>query len=184
MPFFILFAVLFAKFKGYKTSYLFKTWTIYPIIVAEIIQIFFQITTIFGMYGFMKYVSAFKVIHLMLFLIPFLVFKLYKAGLIGSVSIVIGSLMNKFVIYQNGGKMPVYPTLSLLTGNVRPDSFERIESIYILGTESSRWKIFSDFIDLGYAILSIGDLFVHFFAFIIIFYTIKALNEKYEINKK
>ena len=55
MPFTILFAILFAKIKGYKISYLFKSWTIYPIILAEIVLIFFQMTVFFNIYYFIQF---------------------------------------------------------------------------------------------------------------------------------
>jgi len=185
MPFTILFAILFAKIKGYKISYLFKSWTIYPIILAEIVLIFFQMTVFFNIYYFIQFSNINKLIHLMLFLVPFFIFKLYKAGLIGSISIVIGTAMNKFVMLQNGGKMPVFPTLSKFTGYYKPGAFDKAQSIHILGSSSTNFKIFSDYIDLGYSILSVGDLFVHFFAFVIIFYTIKALNiEKSKITSQ
>ncbi|OJU12588.1 MAG: hypothetical protein BGN88_10580 [Clostridiales bacterium 43-6] len=197
MPFTILFAILFAKFKGYKVSLLFKSWTIYPILVAEIILLFFQISVLFGTYYFVQFAQINKIFHLMLFLIPFFCFKLYKEGLIGSISILIGTSMNKFVMFQNDGKMPVFPSLSFLTGNAKHNAIEIADNvnkdwgifnfllnlfpsknIHTLGNINTKWKFFSDYIDFGYTILSIGDLFVHFFGFLIIYGSIRFLNKE------
>ena len=72
--------------------------------------------------------------------------------------------------------MPVFPSLSYLTGYARLDSFSIVNDIHILGNTNTHWKILTDYIDVGYSILSIGDVLVHFFAFFILYETIKALN--------
>jgi hypothetical protein len=105
-----------------------------------------------------------------------LVFQLYKPALVGSGSIVVGTLLNKFVISQNNGKMPVFPSFSYLTGYVKPYTFQAVQDIHVLGSGAAHWKILTDYIDFGYSILSPGDLFINFFSFLMLYYTIKAVN--------
>ena len=54
------------------------------------------------------------------FLFALLAFGLYKPALLGSLSIAAGTVLNRFAIAQNGGHMPVFPTLSYLTGYIDP----------------------------------------------------------------
>lgn len=178
----ILLAMLFAKFKHYKIKTIFLTWTFYPAFVVELVYVFFQINVFLGNYYFVQFAPFFKTATLYVYLIPMLAFKLYKSGLIGSGFIVIGTVLNKFVMAQNGGKMPVYPSLSYITGYAKPNAFTEVTDIHILGDVNTKWKILTDYIDIGYSILSVGDLFIHSFAFIITYSLIKATNEKKEIE--
>jgi hypothetical protein len=172
----IFFAVLLSKIKHYKIKYLFSTWTTYPFIISQCILIFFQINVFCGNYYFIKYSSLIKSACLYSLLIPIFVYKLYKPALIGSGSILIGTLLNKFVISQNGGKMPVFPSLSYLTGYIKPNTLSSVNDIHILGSSSTHFKILTDYIDVGFSILSPGDLLIHLFTLIILYKTIKALN--------
>ena len=172
----ILGAMLLAKIKGNKISFLFTTWIFYPTLFLESVLFFFQVNAFWGNYYFVRFASFFKIVYLLSYLIPILYLKLYKHALIGSVSILFGTLLNNFVIAQNGGKMPVFPSLSYFTGYYKPESFQLVNDIHILGSATTHWKILTDYIDVGYSILSPGDLLVHFFSFIILYETIKALN--------
>ena len=183
MIFSICFAILFAKIKKYKISYLFLSWTFYPIIVFTIIIFILQFSVFISNYNFVQYAPFIKTANLFTFLIPLFYYKQYKTGLIGSASIIIGTLLNKFVMAQNNGKMPVYPSLSYLTGYFKPNAIiQANDNIHIMGNENTPWKILSDYIDVGFSILSIGDLFIHFFTFWVIYQTIKVLNKKNNIN--
>lgn len=172
----ILIAMLIAKIKGYKLKPLFKTWTVYPVFVLELVHLSFQVTIFMGNYDFVQYASILKRVYLFMFLIPIIVYREYLSGLIGSALIFIGSIMNNFVMAQNGGKMPVFPNFSYITGYVSDDALAKIKGIHILGTTQSKWWILSDIIDVGWSVLSIGDLFIHTFALLIIYQTIKVLN--------
>jgi hypothetical protein len=175
----ILAAIILGKIKHFKIRFLFFTWSFYPVLIMQCILIFFQICALFGNYYFVQFASYTKIMVIISFVFPMLVFQLYKPALIGSGSIVVGTLLNKFVIFQNNGKMPVFPSFSYLTGYVKPYTFQAVRDIHILGTAASHWKILSDYIDFGYSILSIGDLFIHFFSFLLLYYTIKSVNLKF-----
>jgi hypothetical protein len=105
-------------------------------------------------------------------------YKIYKPALIGCSTAMVGTLLNYFVIMNNGGKMPGFPTLSYVTHFIRPNVLSEVAGIHKLGDASTRYWYLSDYIDLGYSVLSPGDLLIHFYTFIMLYYTIKAVNLK------
>ena len=184
MPFTILFAILFAKIKGYKISYIFKSWTIYPMVLGEIIFIFMTVSLFLRIElsnpFLIWFYTYFKFMYLTLYLFAFFKYKLYNSGLIGSFFIAFGSILNRIVMNANGGNMPVYPSLSYITGYVQKNEALSFNH-HCPGVVNIKLKFLSDYLDFGYSIISIGDLFIHFFAFIMLYSTIKAINE---LNKK
>lgn len=173
----ILVALLVAKIKGYNLKSFFKSRAMYPIFIYEIIYVFLQATIFFGDYRFVKYANIIKSVYLYLYLIPIIVYKKYHSAIIGSAFILIGSIMNNIAIKSNGGSMPVFPTLSYWTGYVRGNSFIKANDIHILGNSQTKLKFLTDIIDIGYSILSIGDIFIRGFAFLVILTVIKEVNE-------
>jgi len=87
--------------------------------------------------------------------------------------------MNKFVMSQNGGKMPVYATLSKLTGYFDESAIGNVDQVHILGNEATKYKILTDYIDVGYSILSIGDVLIHAFIFMVVYNVIKENSNRY-----
>lgn len=173
----IVIACLVSKFKGYKLKPLFKRWEIYPPIIFTFIYCLLNLSIFFENYYFIRYSNVLEKIYILTFLILIIKHEQYLEAIIGSMSIIIGTLLNKIAIITNGGKMPVFPTLSYITGYYKVGAFAKVNDIHILGNEQSKCKILTDFIDLGYSILSIGDIFIRIFAFLIIFKTIKSINE-------
>ena len=173
----ILLALIFAKIKGYKVRPLFKTWAIYPLLAFVIMYLILEVMLFQGNYTFIKYASTFHYLYLLTFLILIIKYKLNISAIIGSIFIFIGSALNNIVIAANNGKMPVFPTLSYLTGYAKPDSFMKVNDIHILGSGVTKLKFLTDIIDVGYSVMSIGDVCIRVFAFIIIFNTIKAINK-------
>jgi hypothetical protein len=173
----ILLALFFAKVKGYKIRPLFKTWAIYPLLTFVIMYIFLEIMLFQGDYTFVKYADTFHYLYLLTFLVLIIKYKLNISAIIGSIFIFIGSALNNIVIAANNGKMPVFPTLSYITGYAKPDSFMKVDDIHILGSELTKLKFLTDVIDVGYSVMSIGDVCIRVFSFIIIFDTIKAINK-------
>ena len=174
---YILFAFICAKIKGYKIKPIFKAYTLYPYAIAELIYLLLQLSIFMHSYSFVQYSKIISSVYLYTLIIPIMFYKLYKPGIFGSVLIMIGTLLNKFVIIQNGGKMPVYASLSKLTGYYNKSAIQAVDSIHIIGNESTKFKFLTDYIDIGSSILSIGDLFIHSFTFIVIYYTIKEINK-------
>ena len=178
----IILAVFFAKIKGYKVRSLFKTWAIYPMLVFVLMYVILEAMLFRGNYAFIKYASTFHYLYLLTFLILIIKYKLNVSAIIGSIFIFIGTALNNIAIKANNGNMPVFPTLSYLTGYAKPDSFMKVNDIHILGSEVTKLKFLTDIIDVGYSVMSIGDICIRVFAFIIIFNAIKVIN-KTEIMK-
>lgn len=172
----LLLAMLVAKLKGYNLKPLFKSWTIYPILVCELVYILFEISIFMGEYRFTQYVGVLKLLYLYLFLVPIIKYRQYYSSIIGSIFVVIGTVLNKIAIRYNDGYMPVFPKLSYWTGYMKPDTFDKVNDIHILGNSETKLKFLTDIMDIGYSILSIGDVFIRAFAFIIIYNVIKHLN--------
>ncbi len=173
---YIVLAIVFAKVKGYNVKSIFKDYSLYPLAFAEIFYIFLQVNVFLGNYSYVKYAGIFKTLYLYTLIVPIVVHKLYKVGFYGALLVTVGSMMNKFVMSQNGGKMPVYPSLSKYTGYFSEAPLGTADQIHIMGNEATKYKILTDYIDVGYSILSIGDVLIHAFIFIVVYNTIKENN--------
>ncbi len=172
----ILLAVLIAKIKGYRLKPILKAYALYPYAVAEVLSLFLQISIFAGNYTFVQYASIIKTVYLYTLIIPILVYKLFKTGLIGALLIIVGTMLNKFVMSQNGGKMPVFASLSKITGYYDETAILTVDKIHIVGDEGTKFKFLTDYIDIGYSILSIGDLLIHAFSLIVVYAVIKEVN--------
>lgn len=181
---YLISAFILAKIKGYKIKPAFKAFPLYPYAAAELLYLFLQFSIFTGNYSFVKYTAVINSIYMYTLLIPIFVYKLYRPGLVGSALIVAGTFLNKFVMSQNGGKMPVYASLSKLTGYYNEMAIQTVDNIHIAGTDSARYKFLADFIDTGCSILSIGDILIHSFVFIVMYYSIKAINKNLKTNTR
>ena len=94
------------------------------------------------------------------------------------VCLFIGYGLNYIAIVTNGGHMPVFPTMTISTGYTDLNEFTK-DSFYILGGYDSKMIPLCDIFDLfGYSNLSLGDLFIRCYAFIILFFSLKKSNKK------
>ena len=180
----ILLSFILAKVKGYKLKPLFKSWTIYPILAFMLMYVILEVVVFTGNYSLVKYTNVFKITYLCSFLILIIKYKLYISAIIGSTFVLIGGQLNNIAIVANNGKMPVFPSLTYLTGYITKESFTNVMDIHVLGNSSVNLKFLTDIFDVGYSIMSIGDILIRIFAFIIIYYAIKNSNliyiKKYE----
>jgi len=175
----VLAVLLLAKIKGYQLRPLLSSRAVYPVLCAQLILVFFQLSIFLNTFYFVRFAAVIQTAVILSFLFPAVVYRLYKPAALGTVSVVAGSLLNRFVIARNSGKMPVFPSLSYLTGYVTPESFGAADTLHVLGGEATSFPFLSDFIDVGYSILSPGDLLIHFFTLLMLYYTIKAVNAQY-----
>ena len=180
---YMLLAVLYAKIKGYRIKPILRDYSLYPLAVAEIIYIILQVNIFLGNYSYIQYASIFKTLYLYTLIVPILVHKLYKPWIYGSVLTIIGSMLNKFVMSQNGGKMPVFASLSKMTGYFDELAISTVDNIHVIGNEATKYKFLTDFIDVGYSVLSIGDVLIHSFVFIIVYNVIKQVNKDIKYTK-
>lgn len=169
----IFLSFLFAKIKGYKLKSIFLDWPIYIIIVFMCTYTYVQIMIFQEAYYVLRYQNLFKYLYLGSIYILMYRYKLYKESIFSTIFIFIGSILNVIVMNANGGKMPVYPSLSYYTGYIKADTLQKADTIHMAGNEFVKMKILTDYIDLGYTIMSIGDIFVRIFAFIMVFEAIK-----------
>lgn len=172
----IIISLIFCKIKKFKIAPLFKNWAIYPVLFMELTFVIVQ-ANIFGEnYEVIKYVEILKVLYLCSYLPLIFEFKQYIAAIIGSLFVITGGILNDIAISANNGYMPVFPTLSYITGYAKLDAFERVNDIHILGDSSTKLKFLTDIFDTGYSVLSVGDIFIRGFIFIIIYSVVKYLN--------
>lgn len=180
MPETILIALVYSKAKKYHIRPLFKYKEIYYVLAIEFIYLYFQVALFNGHYEVVQYASLLKSVYLCSYLGLIFKYELYQEALIGSGLMLLGGLCNQIAIAVNGGKMPVFPSLSYLTGYVKPGAFdiayEITKDFHILGGSETKLKIFTDFLDIGYSILSIGDLLIRAFIVLIIYGAIKKMN--------
>lgn len=180
----IIVALIFAKLKGYKVKPLFKTKEIYAVFFMELIYLVLQICLFNENYEVIKYVGVLKILYLCSYLPLIFKYEQYISAIIGSIAMTIGGVLNNIAISANHGMMPVFPKLSYLTGYAKVDSFSKVNDIHILGGSDTKLKFLTDIFDIGYSILSLGDIFIRFYVFIIIFRTIKHINEKFYMKER
>jgi len=179
----VLLAAIVGKFKGYRVGYALTRRSFIPFYVVEIIYWYFQFNVFFGNYAFIKYAPIIKSACLYTLILPVFVYKLYLPAIAGSGFIALSSILNELAKHANGGKMPVFPTLSKLTGYFSEEALAN-SSVHIMGSSETKLKIFCDFIDVGYSVLSIGDLLIHLFVFIIFLYAMKSVANQPNGGKK
>ena len=175
----IFLALLAAKVRKYKLKPLFKEWTIYLVLFFAFLYMYLDYSIFHGNYGLLKYSAVFKISYICMFSILVFKHRQYNAGFIGAACVAIGGVLNSIVMKANGGKMPVFPTLTYMTGYLKPDTFEKIaryDSVHVLGSSATKLAFLADKIDIGYGILSIGDVFTRLMAFVIIYSVVKSLN--------
>lgn len=173
----IIIALIFAKIKGYEIKPLFKTWVIYPILFMELISMFIQISIFNENYEIIKYSGILKTVYLCSYLPLIFKYEQYITAIIGSGFMIIGGFLNDIAMVANNGMMPVFPNLSYKTGYMTVESFSKVNDIHILGNSETKLKFLTDIFDIGYGVLSLGDIFIRFYVFIIIYKTLKHINE-------
>jgi len=175
----ILLTFLFAKVKRYKILPVFKTVALYPLFTVELLYWFFQINTFMGNYRYIQYAPYLKNAYMLVLLVPIFMYRLYGPALVGSGLVILGTILNKTAMHANHGKMPMFPTLSRLTGYLNENVIlSGSDKIHVFGTSATKLKILTDYIDIGWSVLSIGDVFIHSFIIVITYFTIKAVNQK------
>ena len=172
----IIISLIFCKIKKFKIKPLFKSWAIYPVLFMELIYLVVQANIFMENYALIKYVGILKSLYLCSYLPLVFVYKQYISAIIGSGFVILGGILNDIAIAANNGYMPVFPSLSYITGYAQIDAFDKVNDIHILGSASTKLKFLTDIFDIGYSVLSLGDIFIRGFVFIIIYNVVKSLN--------
>ncbi len=167
----ILIAFLIARIRGYKVSPAFRDWSLWPMFALSIVYIFLEISIFAENAFFLPYSRVFEFMYLATVAVPMCRHKIYIQGIIGAGFVILGSILNRIVMSANDGKMPVYPSFSNLTGYSKL-LYKINDGIHLVGNSETKLKILTDWIDIGYCVLSIGDIFIHCYTGIVIYYTI------------
>lgn len=170
----LLIAILVSYKKGYNLKYLWKEKAFYPLFICEGCFWVTQALLFSGNYTLLPYAAFFKGFYLCTTLFIVYRFELYKYALIGASAVILGGWCNDLAIFANDGKMPVFPTLSYWTGYVTPEMFGVADQLHILGSRATKFKLLTDFFDTGYSILSLGDILIRVFPFIVIYQGLKS----------
>ena len=170
-----VFACVLAHYKHYDLKVLAGAWPLYPYFIVELLYFVFQISAFAGNYSFLPLAGFLKSVYILVMLVPIIVYKLYKPALWGSGAILTGTILNKLVINANNGQMPVFPTISNLTDYYN-EAILQTDTFHVLGDSSTKLWFLADYIDIGWSILSLGDIFIHSFTFIIVYCSIKQLS--------
>ena len=179
MLIFILIPLIIARIKGYRVLSLFQVCDIYPFLLVCATHAFFILNAWIGNYGFVQYASLLQNLMILTLLIPIIRRRIFTPTMVGAGLTIVGTVMNNIVIKANGGKMPVYPTVSRWIGYYKEGQLDgNIDSLHVLLDSESKLPFLADYIDFGVCILSPGDLLIHAFASIIIYYTVKSVCRK------
>jgi len=176
---FLLGALLAARRRGCALRPLLRAAPLWPLFAVELVHMGFVLAAFCGDYRFVPYGAALQTAFLLALLPPVLVYRLYRPALLGAGLCLAGTVLNRLVMAANGGRMPVLPTLSRLTGYYREGLLEQgLDSVHIAMGPAVRLGFLGDWIDLGFVILSPGDVLIHLFVSIILYASAQALTKR------
>lgn len=179
MILFVALAMLIGVFKKKRPFVVFKEVSLLPMAMLELIFWLFQFCAWMGDYRFIPYASMLQSLYILSLIWPILKFRLYGRAVIGGGMVMIGTVLNRLVMAANDGHMPVYPTLSRLTGYFVNGAMEASgDAVHVLMTQSTHLKGLGDYIDVGFSIMSPGDVLIHGFITLIILGVIEKVNRK------
>ena len=154
---------------------------LYPFLAVCACHAFFIINAWLGNHSFVRYAGVLQYLMIFTLLLPILRRRITYPTMIGVGLTMVGTLMNQVVIRANGGKMPVYPTVSRWIGYYKEGQLSgAIDDLHVLMDADSALPFLADYIDLGSCVLSPGDVLIHAFASIVIYYVVKSVCPRVE----
>lgn len=181
MILFILLAIIAAKVRRNRVTVLLREPSLIPLWILEIIFWLLQICIWRQDYRFIGYAQYLQTAFILVLIWPILRFKLYSQAIAGAVMVGVGSGLNKLVMHVNGGKMPVTPSFSGVTYYYREGALEVSQDVrHIMMSESTKLNFLADWVDVGFSVISLGDVLVHLFTTIVIYCVIVRLNKQKE----
>lgn len=178
----------------YHFKPLVKSWEMLFPLLFMFAYIGLETCVFMKIYWFIPYQNIFKTLTLLSYLPLIFKYKLYESVwtklksknefvniitsplIIGSACILIGTILNLIVIKANNG-MPVFLSLTYFTGYASLDSFN--DGLHVLGNSNTKLIFLSDIFDIGYSIMSLGDILNRIFVSIILYFSIKQSNRFY-----
>ncbi len=177
MILFILLACLIAKLNKHRVAPVFRDASLFPFFAVECAYWVFQGFTFSGDYRFLPYSGYLQSAFIVSMLFPILRHKLYARAISGTGMVAAGTILNRLVMNANGGRMPVYPTLTRLTGYFDPGALSGgLDAVHLQMGSDTALNFLGDYIDVGFSIMSPGDLLIHGFTAVIFYGVIKSLN--------
>jgi hypothetical protein len=178
MILFILAACLIAKRNKYRVAPIFRDASLYPFFAVECAYWVLQGFAFSGDYRFLPWSVYLQAAYIFSMLFPILRHRLYPRAIAGAGMVALGTLLNRLVMNANGGRMPVYPTLTRLTGYFDPKALSGgLDAVHLQMGADTALNFLGDYIDVGFSILSPGDLLIHGFTAVILYGVIKTLNK-------
>jgi hypothetical protein len=179
MLIFILIPLVIARIKGYQIRSIFRVADLYPFFLACLVHGFFVVSAWLGNHSFVQYATVLQYILILSLIVPVIRRQIFVPTMVGVGMTFVGTAMNRAVISANDGKMPVYPTLSKWIGYYKDGQLDgSIDELHVLADGSSKLMFLADYIDLGVCVLSPGDVLIHAFASIVIYYTVKQVGRR------
>ena len=184
-------------YQKYKIKPFLKHYSSWFPILMLLLYIILEILIFNNYYKIIEYTNIFKAITILSFFGLICQYELYDSmydkykgkGLkafvtspfiLAIICLFVGYSLNYVAIVSNGGHMPVFVSNTYFSGYTDIEEFTK-DSFYILGDHTSKAIPLCDTIDIFYSNLSIGDLFIRCYAFIILFFSLKKSNKK--LNK-
>lgn len=178
--------------KKLNIKLIFYDWPIYLPLLMLCIYIIAEILIFNDQYWITQYGTQIKQLTLLSYLGLALKYYLYDSEkenqsewmrfftspfVIAITCLVTGFILNGIAITLNSGHMPVFASTTYFTGYTDVNSFTE-DSFYILGDQNSKAIPLCDIYDIYYSNLSLGDIFVRAYAFLLLFFSIKRINKK------
>lgn len=179
MVLFILIAIVFAKLCGNRVTVLLREPSLIPMWILEIIFWILQACIWMEDYRFIGCATYLQTASILCLIWPILRFHLYPQAIVGAIMVGIGTLSNRIVMAANGGKMPVIPTFSGITRYYQQGALEVSQDVrHIMMSETTKLNFLADYIDVGFSVISPGDVLIHLFTTIVVYNVIVKLNQK------
>lgn len=179
MILFVLLACVIARRNRYRVAPIFRDVSLYPFFAVECVYWVFQGFAFSGNYAFLPYSGVLQSAYIGSMLFPILRHKLYSRAMAGAGMVLAGTALNRLVLSANGGRMPVWPTLSRITGYCGPKAFaEGLDAAHMRMGADTALNFLGDYIDVGFSIMSPGDLLIHGFTAVILYGAIRSLNRR------
>ena len=178
----VLLALLVAAIGRLKIRGIFRRWELYPMLFLVLTYIFCQITIFMNNYYFIRFTIPMKFAFLAVLIIIIFRNRLYHSyyTVAALLLYIAGSVMNRIVVAANGNRMPVFPSLTLKTGYLDMEVI-RQSGMHIIGDENVRYKWLSDIFDVGYSVMSLGDILIRLCVFMILLLFIYSVSSKTEL---
>lgn len=180
----VIIAFVLSKVKGYKVKYALylKNWPLYIIIVSCLLYIFLVINSLYGRYYLIEYTSLYQSITIYAYIALIIVTVQKWYGLIATVFLFAGKLMNAVAVNANGGLMPVLPKFIANNTINTINTITSIDKMHALASSTVKFAFLGDWIDIGYNVLSPGDVLMRIFAVMAIYYAVKNTNTSLNIS--